>query len=103
MRSRRWLAAPAALAALATPLRVPLAEEHEPWEAESEGADKVAEVLPLSVVGRTAGHELGQAIKGGPAGGAPQTTPAPTQQTTFFADQELPCSLEKDGELTGCG
>jgi hypothetical protein len=109
MRSPRWLAAAAAVTVLVTSIGVALAgepePEHEPWEVEAEGADKVAEVLPLSVAGRAAAEELGQAVKGGPAqdGGSPQGAPAPSKHLSFFPDHELPCSTEKDGALFGCG
>lgn len=108
MPSRRWLAAAAALTVLATSVGVAVAGEggkHEPWEVENEGADKVAEVLPLSTAGRTAGQVLAPAVKGAPApkSGASTTTAGPTKGVTFFPDQEMPCSTELDGQLFGCG
>src|SRR3954447_10701322 len=107
MRIRRAIAGVAALTVLVTSTGVAIAregEEREPWEVEAEGADKAVEVLPLNTVGRTAGAELGQAAPGGPAaGGSPQASGASTKGVTFFADQELPCSTDMDGALTGCG
>src|SRR4051812_47398748 len=97
MRSRRWLAAIAALTVLVTSAGVAVAregEEREPWEVEAEGADKVVEVVPLNAAGRAAGAELDQAVNSGSAsdGGAAQTPSGPSAQTGFFPDHELPCS-----------
>ena len=108
MRSRRWLAAVAVLAVAVMSVGVAVArerEEREPWEVEAEGADKVAEVLPLNAAGRAAGEELGQAVKGGPSSGddSAQRSSGSSKRMTFFADQEMPCSTEKDGALFGCG
>jgi hypothetical protein len=107
MPSRRWLAAAAALTVLTSSVGIALAAEggHEPWEVEAEGADKVAEVLPLSAVGRSAADVVTPAVKGAPgdAKPGPSTTTAGTKGVTFFPDQEMPCSTDLDGPLTGCG
>src|SRR3954447_786884 len=111
MRHRRVFAAAAALVVLVTSAGVAIAREgdpgeREPWEVEAEGADKVAEVLPLTVAGRAAGEELGQAVQGGPAapnGASSTPSGGSTRGVTFFADQELPCSTDKDGSAFGCG
>src|SRR3954469_14735362 len=108
MRRMRWAAALAALTVLIASTGVALAregEEREPGEIEAEGADKVAEIVPLTLAGQAAADILGQAVAGGPAagGGSPQASSASTKGVTFFADQELPCSTDLDGALTGCG
>jgi len=105
MRRRRWFAAIAALTVFVTSVGVAIAEEREPWEVEAEGLDKVAEVLPLTAAGRTAGHELGQAVNVGPAadGGSAPTGHPSSKRLSFFPDHELPCSTDKDGAATGCG
>jgi hypothetical protein len=108
MRSRRWLAAAAALTVLVTSVGVAIADEggkREPSEVEAEGADKVAEVLPLTVAGRAVNEQLDQAVSGAPApdNGPQEHTTASTKGTSFFPDHELPCSTEKDGALVGCG
>jgi len=107
MRRRRWIAAVAALTVCVTSAGVAIAregEQREPWEVEAEGADKAAEVLPLNMVGRTAGDELANAANVGPGKGGAATTTGPTsKRMTFFPDQELPCSTDKDGAAFGCG
>ena len=100
MHMRRWVAAAAALTVLVTSVGVAIAEERESWEIEAEGLDKVAEVVPLNMVGRTAAEVLGTAVAGDPGDA---TTSGATTSTSFFPDQEMPCSTEKDGAAFGCG
>jgi hypothetical protein len=80
--------------------------KEEPWELESEGLDKVAEkAVPLDTAGNIAAAEARQAINGLPAAGtgSSQAGSGSGGKVTFFPDEEMPCSTEKDGAFFGCG